>query len=598
MEADFQKLKLRSSDLSTVHEFDERSTLTKENVKLLEKQKILQKYMDDKGSSGGNFEEDRFYEEDYGKDFDDDGDGHGDNGFDFDAQIRKQIVSQGQKKLEATQQEKEQHQSRRPKSVLKSSMATPIGSHMYTLVEKPSVEQGSASSFSSRTPSSVQSQYSETDTENSDYAADYDDFEEVGKTLNLQEKFRRKQQEAKQHAEEERLLRRTQHTNSRNKLPRSDSRLTQHYDVDDITEDADFEDLNYIDPAKIYRFKANPSPSSHDCLDRKKSLPVMRVVTSVGGSPKKVKKYLSSMDMNSKLDNYPKQSYPVFDHQGDNNYEDDLDDLENLDDFDLTITLSDYKKLKRRSKKIDFSQYVETPPQHQYKQHRQFRDSRYHPQQHSSSGDFAGKNVLFSSPVDSKTARLTKEGKIKLIRSLGKPMVRKVMPAHIYGEIVYDPQLKKWCGNEEDLARFEMLNYSKPQLITKKQSMPQIIGNMFYDDKKLRWVSVTGNYEDDPFGEDFDTIMNMGEEPERAKPSLSKSNIARGVSGKLVPSESAMSLAEHLKKGDNYFKVTPEMYKIWKTEEGRWVRKVGNWFPCDEDQHKFKYELKTFLNQQ
>lgn len=597
MEADFQKLKLRSSNLSTVHEFDERSTLTKENVKLLEKQKMLQKYMDDTGLSTGNFEEDRFFDEDYGDDFDDDADGEGNNGFDFDAQIKQQIESQGQKKQHVKQQEQEWPQSRQRKSALRSSMATPIGSHVYTLVDKPTVEHGSISSFSSRTPSSVQSQYSESDTENSDYAADYDDFEEVGKTLNLQEKFRRKQQEAKQHVEEERLLRRKQNTNSRSKLPRSDSRLAQHYDIDDITNDADFEDLNYIDPSKIYRFKANPSPSSHGYLDRKKSLPVMRVVTSVAGSPKKVKKYLSSVDMNSKLDKYPKQSYPVYDRHGNNNHERELDELDDLDDFDLTITLSDYKKLKRKSKKIDFSQYVETPSQHQYRQHRESRDSRYIPQRLSSSGDYSSKNVLFSTPEDSKTARLTKEGKIKLIRSLGKPMVRKVMPAHIYGEIVYDPQLKKWCGNEEDLARFETLNYSKPQLITKKQSMPQMIGNMVYDDKKLRWVSVTGNYEDDPFGEDFDTIMNGSEEPERTKPGILKQS-GRGVSGKLVPSESSMSLADHLKKKDSYFKVTPEMYKTWKTEEGRWVRKVGNWFPYDENTHKFKYELKTFLNQQ
>lgn len=193
---------------------------------------------------------------------------------------------------------------------------------------------------------------------------------------------------------------------------------------------------------------------------------------------------------------------------------------------------------------------------------------------------------------------MTKEGKIKLIRSLGKPKVKKVLPAHIYGEIVYDPQLKKWCGNEEDLARFETLNYSKPQLITKKESIPQIIGNMVYDDKKLRWVSITGNYEDDPFGEDFDTIVDEYAEPEKTKSSQLKSSIARGVSGKLVPSESSIALADHLKRGENYFKVTPEMYKVWKTEESRWVRKVGNWFPCDEDVHKFKYDLKAFLNQQ
>lgn len=594
METEFQKLKLRPSDLSTVHEFDERSTLTKENVKLLQKQKILQKYMDDEISNGKNFGDDPFDDDDFAENFEDDE--AGDINFDLDARIKKQIESQHQKKSQVNHQDQQKTRDRQ-KPILKSNMATPLGSQVFTLVERPSAEQGSTSSFSSRTPSSIQSQYSESDTENSDYAADYEDTEGNGQKINLQEKFQQKQLEAKRHAEEEKRLRHSQYVSSRN-LSNARQQLPQQYmddEIDDITNDADFESVNFIDPSKLHRFKTNRSSPGY--LDRKKSLPVMKMMTSVGGSPKKVKKYLSSTDMKTKADRFPQQTYPVYDYHQKEPCERDLDELEGIDDFDITITLSDYKKLKRKSKKIDFSKYVETPSQHQYKQHRQSRDSRYLLYQPSSGQDISGKDVYRASG-DSQTARLTKEGKIKLIRSLGKPKVKKVLPAHIYGEIVYDPQLKKWCGNEEDLARFETLSYSKPQLITKKESIPQIIGNMVYDDKKLRWVSITGNYEDDPFGEDFDTIVDEYAEPEKTKSSQLKSGIARGVSGKLVPSESSIALADHLKRGENYFKVTPEMYKVWKTEESRWVRKVGNWFPCDEDVHKFKYDLKAFLNQQ
>lgn len=604
MESEFQKLKLRPSDLSTVHEFDERSTLTKQNVKLLEKKKQLQNYIDNDD------------DDDYDEGFTDDmsqylGDSDTQREGFIDYKIKNQIDMANQNisisNINDNNDINDNNNNKKPaktpkklKSVLKSNLHTPMGNQMYTIPNTHSNDanmESEGSSLSSRTPSSVHSQYSESDTENSDYAADYDEFkkeEEEIKNINLTQMFKRKQIEAIKRAEEEKKFIQAQYlrtrNNNNNNNNKSISKKSHPYtemnygmgNIEDITNDIDFEGMNIIDPSKLIRFRTNSSPIMPTSLGRKKSLPIMRMVTSINGSPKKVKKYMSTMDMNSELKKIPKSTYTNFNRYTKN----EPDNFDNLNDFDydLTITLSDYEKLKRKSQNFDFSKYVENPSQHEQKR-KYHKDSRY-------------KKYIFDNENDSKTARLTKAGKIKLIRSLGKPKVRKVMPGHMYGEIVYDPQLNKWCGNEEDLFRFDSIGYVKPQLITKQESIPQVVGNMMYDDKNLRWVSMTGNYEDDPFGDEFDTIINEVNDIEKKKPNIVKSDFARGFSGKLIPSESSRSLADHLKKRENFYKVTPEMYKNWKTEESRWIRKVGNWFPTEGDSHGFKYELKAFLNQQ
>lgn len=579
MEEEFEKLKLKSRNLSTVHEFDERNTLTKENIKLLEKNKFLQKYMDNEDNDEDSDLEDlskgkkninNYNYLDTDDDFEE---------FNIDHKIKNRIDLLHHQKEKNTG---ETIGSRKIKYNLKSNLNTPMGSKMYVMtdVHHGQEEDSNGSTLSSRTPSSIHSQYSESDTENSDYAADFDDFgDNTNSRVNLLQNFQRKQTEARRRAEDEKKMHLSRNNQAVNKYNQYNLKLSQNYiesnnayNIDDITNDEDFENLNVIDPSKLYRFRTNSSPIS---LTKKKSLPVMKMATGFNGSPKKIKKYYSTIDMNSNLDKILPGSYP-------SSYTgpelDRLNELDNIDDFDLTITLSDYNKLKKKSQKIDFNKYAEIPSQHQ---HGYKKESRAQYQQ-------------YNNDLNSQTSRLTREGKIRLIKSLGKPKVRKVMPAHIYGEIVYDPKLKKWCGNEDDLLRFDTV-YPKLQLIPKKDSLPQIIGNMVYDDKKLRWVSVTGNYEDDPFGADFDSTVNQENDKGMPKSNVFRGGIPRGVSTKLIPSSS--SIADNIKKSE-YYKVTPEMYKQWKSEESRWIRKVNNWFPVDDDIHRFKYELKIFLNQQ
>lgn len=623
MNSEFQRLRL--NDLSTVHELDEQRTitsndrgrdrdrmgdqhtLTKANVGLLSKQRMLQQYVE--SDDFNDFENE--YDE-----YDEEGDGIG-------QRVREKIRQQQQQQQQHQQQQQEQsqhHHQNTPKHhrPLKSAMKTPVSGNMLKMTNAHhGTASGTTSTESSRTPSSVQSQYSESDTENSDYANDYDGFEDgeyVGDG-DLIKKFQQRQMEARMRVEgarlkNERLMKYHKRNNSTRSVHKYDNdnidRWEGEDDDDDGDFDSDFDDVQTIDPRRLNRF-AN-STSALPNIQKKKSMPAMTMTmgTSLKGSPKKVKKSVSSMDMKhaSQLrrrgylpsQNYRHMEYPVYDG----------DELDDIQDFDLTVSLSDYHKLKKKSQKMDLSKYAETPSSHS-------RHTRKNSQ-------FNVPNPVFFTPQTSRTSQLTREGKIRLIRSLGKPKVRKVMPGHLYGEIIYEPNLKKWCGNEEDLVRFESINtpMAKPKLITRSESTPQVVGNMVYDDKKLRWVSLTGSYEDDPFDDEFDTTIMHDPETravtgsksmERKTSTITKqengaagfrgpSFQGRGVSGRLVPSESTMSLADHTSKDRYSYKVSAGMYKAWKNEEDRWIRKVGNWFPDTEDCHEFKYELKVFLNNQ
>lgn len=575
MERDFQNLNLNNGELSTVHEHDEQRTLTKENIKLLSKQKLLQKFAESPYGQTDD-DEDFDFETGDGKDNDD--------YFDLGENVRIKLANEKQNMI----QKDNDPNTKSSRNKLKSAMKTPTSNNMLTLIDYKR-NQESTSTFSSRNPSSISS-YSENETENSDYAEDFVDFQN---NINLVENFQRKRLEAKQLAEQE--CKKFQHyrTVKNNKAPNRPQRINSQYyendfgnndlDTDDFIKDFDLKSNGNLDPTRLNRFRNNLSPLKS--IGRKQSMPLMKMGTSLNGSPKKVKRYSSIMDMKNNFDtplsrNYSKVAtlqdldYPVFTGN----------ELDDANDFDLTITLSDYKKLKRKSQRFDLSKYAETPSKHYS------RKSKFNGKLNTDEND---KNLIYLTSQDSHTAKLTREGKIKLIRALGRPKIKKVMPGHLYGEIFYDPVLKKWCGNEEDLVRFESVNRSKPQLINKSNDIPQTVGNMIYDDKKLRWVSITGSYEDDPFGAEPETTITSPSEYE-----LIKKPILRGASNRLVPSESNMSLGDHLKKQNKYSKVTPEMYKHWKLEEERWIRKVGNWFPNHEDIHDFKYELKVFLNQQ
>lgn len=402
----------------------------------------------------------------------------------------------------------------------------------------------SNSSLSSKARSSIQSLYSESDTEKSDYGLEYED---VDHNLDLMGMFKKKQMQVKNETLARHAMNRVEKhsVNSRS----SSHRYHDHEYVDNYSKDPDFDNIDEIDFMKLQRFNNSPIK-----LSTKKSMPLINVKTSITGSPRKLKRFQSSLEISTSRN----LKYPVFTGH----------ELDEIDDSPKTPNRKKEERHKRKVK-IDLNQYAE--PVSQVKTMMNNRSLS---------------NTL---QKDSKTSQLTREGKLRLIRSLGKPKVKKVMNGHLYGELIYDPGLLKWKGNEEELDRFESLNKAMPKLINnKKNEIPGIFGDMVYDNTKLKWVNVKGQYDDDPFGEDFD--MTFREPVKRIE--------GRGVSGRLVPSESTLSLSKNSDRPNNYFKVTPNQYRDWKNEEERWVRKVGNWFPNDSDAHGFKYDLKGFLNRQ
>lgn len=566
MDKESNKLKLKGGgNLSTVHEG--LATLTNENsnnFKTLTKDKLLEKYKES-DDLDFNFEHEN----------------------DFNLDLLKRKIED-------------------KKSKTKGDDATPFKND-----SKEYPDSIPSSLSSSRTPSNI-SKYSESETENSDYADEFDDLENLNDmdvALKLLQNFQKRQKRAVLLAEmNKNRIKNNDKFNSKEFL-NLDSNF-QNLEIQDFSNEFNDDELNSIDFKKFKKFK-NRSTSS---LINKHSMPSMKKITSLNGSPKKIKKFSSTMDFNT-IAKIP------------NNLN---DPFESIDDYDLTITLSDYEKLKRKSQKFDYSKYVEQPSvreKHRKQRHNRYIDEmdsykdeendyfnqgnhRHHHQYKQNKNQDYDQRYTQNTPLpNTYTSKLLKQGKIKLIRSLGTPRPQK-LPGHLYGEVKYDPQRKKWFGNEEELLIFEKVKpYSKPKLIKKKDYNQQVVGDMVYDNKKLRWVSLNGEYEDDPFDDDFDNtvILNensnfrsRSESAQQKRPSLLKNyrNGKNNSKGRLVPSESILSLSDNLNKHNNNFKVTPEMYKSWKTEEERWIRKVVNWFPHDDNNHQFKYDLKIFLNKQ
>ncbi|KAG7820162.1 hypothetical protein KL928_001599 [Ogataea angusta] len=390
--------------------------------------------------------------------------------------------------------------------------------HKDTFASRSQSSQSISSGFSSISANS--SQFVESDTEHSDYAEDFDDLEQ---DLNLAQKLELRRQQAEKLAD----------------LTRRASRL---YLDDKRTYEDEFDDFEPSEPQTIRHFKV-VSPKQ---VRNKSSTPVL----SNEFGRRSLRKSSSTMDIpRSSLSRSLHRTMSTMDLMPMTRAKKYTSDLDEIDDFpeDLTITLSDYKKLKRKSRALDLSKYAE-------------KDTR-------------PRRTQFADPSVTNSTRLTKEGKLKMIRSLGRARARQVM-----GNMVYNPEEMKWQGNEEDLSLFESQSSRRPALL-KKSSMQrsqssknlQVVGNMVYDDEKLRWVSMTGKYEDDPFANFDDTIRDP---PKRKR------------EPKIVPKTSH---TEH-------FRISDDLYKSWKLEHQRWARKVSNWFPADEEGFAYCYELKTFLN--
>lgn len=474
--------------------------------------------------------------------------------------------------------------------------------------------------------------FTETDSEQSDYSGDFEDadFDQV----DLMDKFKERQNRAEARENKLQAERKMKYNRLHDSL-----KDTNFVEEGQRTVLDDFEDVDEIDPSKLNRFTLG---NKYDRLDRKRSMPALmrnqQSALGIAPAPKRaIRKYSSTLDLPSRMplsyrkklgSRYPPVSLSLKSrpYYNDNNQISDSDD--NFSD-DITITLSDYKKLKRKSHRIDISKYAEAPNIHAHAKtadhgHGHHHNHRSHRQNTKLSKDDM-KDLT-------NTVRLSKEGKLKIIRPLGKHNVKQILPGHLYGEIVYDPDQMKWCGNDEDLLRFESV--SKPRLIknyrtsrkrkSKKNEQlgnprfasamelnesPQVVGNMVYDNKNLRWVSVTGKYEDDPFDNINDTITSEKMKPsQQIRKSFSRRMMKsqagdRSISQKpsrLTSSISCSSIPNYAKdiQNENPLHVGVDAYRSWKSEETRWIRKVGNWFPCENDSLDFCYELKTFLDDQ
>lgn len=667
------------------------ATLTQSNVNKLEDTRNLSK--DQRTLKKNDFL--RRYAESQYEDYDDIYDETGDG---FDSQIQQAIDMKAEEDPELSKQSQDIESHLQHNGIRNPFLSVPVSKYTIKASKRRTPRSESNDSFSSLSTSksvptaTSSTSFTESDSEQSDYSNDFADDELDFSKAALVKKLQQRQKMAEERAatvNRERKMRYRQMRDSFNKR--------DYFEDNQKPLSDDFENLDEFNSSKLKRFRiVNRMGLNTDTLDRKRSMPVLiKSNDKPFQSGKTIRKYSSTLDLpsrypvysKSKGARYPPVSLSLKSRPYYNNKElvdDDNEDGENSNDGDdiysfadpvpddsvdeLTITLADYEKLKRKSHRIDLTKYQESPtrrrlvhrvPDEQLpngndkSKHNHFH--RHHGHQHRYKAEPAENYKGLTN-----TARLSKEGKLKIIRSLGKHKTKQVLPGHLYGEIVYDPDQMKWCGNDEDLLPFEPV--SKPSLIKhystlrqhqsqeqfaqaklqehastpsiSKQEVqmtpgpmvndnankvddndgfPQIVGSMVYDNKNLRWVSLTGQYEDDPFENMDDTVASeninnqVSAVPQARHRRSSRTSMRLGaiprnsVSKTRVPSSvSCSSIPNYAKQieSENPLKIKVESYKMWKAEESRWMRKVRNWFPSQDDDLNFCYELKSFLDEQ
>ncbi|GME84367.1 unnamed protein product [Ambrosiozyma monospora] len=206
------------------------------------------------------------------------------------------------------------------------------------------------------------SNYTESETDHSDYA---DDFEELEDKVDLIAQFKKQQQQAKIRAEKDKKAREENFSTIQKSIRTSRDPAT-FLERDHSAMMDDFDEFDNLDTKKLFRFKVL-DPERKKGLSKKTSMPLLRKNHSLGtglnGSPRKpLRRYSSNLDLHS---HKREASNPFIDPIGLNagskqqRYyynEDDLDEIEDLPTDDLTITLSDYKKLKRKTSNAWYQQ--------------------------------------------------------------------------------------------------------------------------------------------------------------------------------------------------------------------------------------------------
>lgn len=180
------------------------------------------------------------------------------------------------------------------------------------------------------------------------------------------------------------------------------------------------------------------------------------------------------------------------------------------------------------------------------------------------------------------------------------------------GKMYYNPQSMKWEGNEGLLQKFDELdsNSTNPLLIKKNQQhnklenvklrnrsqkSPEVVGDMMFDEKNLRWVSI---HEEppDPFA-GIDDIVQPEEDLHfkspfiRSKSQMNPNPIARALSENpnLRKYYSVGGVSRDNKFGLNgsdieneltnsTFSISSKLLEYFYHEDNRWNKKVGGWF--------------------
>ncbi|CCF58093.1 hypothetical protein KAFR_0D04450 [Kazachstania africana CBS 2517] len=165
------------------------------------------------------------------------------------------------------------------------------------------------------------------------------------------------------------------------------------------------------------------------------------------------------------------------------------------------------------------------------------------------------------------------------------------------GNMQYNPRTMKWEGNEKVLSTFDVME-DKPLLIRNKKSdsnelenvkirsnsnNPRVVGNMVFDEKNLRWVSIHEE-QADPFA-GVDKILNL---PKRKKSSPFLRSQSHSTTNRRTASSSLASRKYNTIGGrgspteyneaDPAFFVNSRQLEHFYHEENKWNKKVGAWF--------------------
>jgi len=185
------------------------------------------------------------------------------------------------------------------------------------------------------------------------------------------------------------------------------------------------------------------------------------------------------------------------------------------------------------------------------------------------------------------------------------------------GDMYYNPQSMKWEGNEHILKKFDEIDSSStnPLLIKKNKTdlekienskirskssrPPEVVGDMMFDEKNLRWVSI---HEEppDPFAGIDDIVQgqdtDMSKSPFLRSKSQTKSDIlsrSLAVNPNLRKYHSFGGIGNKYKTKSNYaseenrntsdklmstYTIGSKLLEHSYHEENRWNKKVGAWF--------------------